>query len=125
MKQEKYVDGFVIVVPKEKLSAYKKDAKFGAKLWMKYGALDYKECIGDDLNAEWIKFTFPKMTKLKEDEVVVFSYITFESKAHRNKVNKLVMSDPSMQGMEDKEMPMDMKRFAYGGFKIIVDGKKN
>ncbi len=126
-KQSKYVDGYVFVVPKNKVSAYRKMAQEGAELWMKQGALAYRECIGDDINPDMGGvhfFPFPKMTKLKENETVWFSYIEYESKAHRNQVNKKVM-----KGMEEyqkehpehmKDMPFDMKRFAYGGFKVEV-----
>ena len=125
----KYVDGFVLVVPKKKLPAYKKMAQEGAKLWMKYGALDYKECVGDDLTPDMGEFkiaTFPQITNLKSDETVVFSYIVFKSKTHRNAVNAKVMKDPSMNDPKNKNkpMPFDMKRMAYGGFKVIVEAKK-
>lgn len=126
MKKQKtaqYVDGFVMVVSKKNLPAYRRMAKVAGKVWMKYGALDYKECVGDDLNPE-MGLPFPKMLKLKENETVVFSYITFESKAHRNSVNAKVMKDPFMNDSKykDEPMPFDMNRMAYGGFKIIVDG---
>lgn len=118
----KYVDGFVLVVPKSKLDAYKKMASEGKKLWMKSGALDYKECIADDMKPKWITFTFPKMAKAKSNEVVFFSYITYKSRAHRDQVNAKVMK--GMDKMKDKPkditMPFDMKRMAYGGFKVVV-----
>lgn len=119
----KYVDGFVLVVPKNKISDYKKMAGFGSKLWRKHGALDYKECMIDDGKPKDIKFTFGKMAKLKKGETVWFSYIVFKSKAHRDQVNKKVMSDPSMNDNKwsNMPMPMDMKRFAYAGFKVMVD----
>ena len=116
-----YVDGFVLVVPKKKIEAYKKMAKEGAKVWMKHGALDYKECIGDDLNPKWAKLTFPSMTKLKKDERVWFSFIVFKSKAHRNKVNAAVMKEFEKDKNTKMIMPFDMKRMAYGGFKAIVE----
>lgn len=122
----KYVDGFVIVVQKKNLAEYRKMAQFGKKIWMKYGALDYKECVGDDLHPKMggmPAMTFPKMTKLKAGETVVFSYIVYKSRAHRDQVNAKVMKDPLMNDpkYKDKPMPFDMKRFAYGGFKVIVD----
>lgn len=124
MKTQKstYVDGFVIPVKKKNLPAYKKMATMGRNLWMKHGAIDYKECVGDDLQPKGIKFTFPKMAKIKSDETVVFSYITYKSKAHRDAVNKKVMSDPAMNDPKYANMPMpfDMKRFAVAGFKVIV-----
>lgn len=119
----KYVDGFVLVVPKKKLAAYKKIAQEAGKIWMKYGALDYKECVGEDLNpgtGEVKTLRFPKMTKAKSDEVVVFSYIVFKSRKHRDQVNAKVMKDPSMSAPKEKD-PFDMKKMAYGGFEVIVD----
>lgn len=117
-----YVDGFVLAVPRAKLATYKKMATWGAKTWMKYGALDYKECMIDDGTPKDVSLPFGKMIKAKPDEVVFFSYIVFESKAHRTAVNKKVMSDPEMLTMAKKypDMPFDMKRFAYGGFKVAV-----
>jgi len=114
----KYVDGFVIPIKKDNLNEYKKMAALGSKIWMEYGALDYYECIGDDLNVPW-GWTFPKMCKLKADETVVFAFIVYKSKAHRNKVNASVMKDPRMS-MEGVKMPFDMKRFATGGFNVII-----
>jgi uncharacterized protein YbaA (DUF1428 family) len=124
MKKQKgnYVDGFVLVVPSKQLAAYKKMAGIGKKVWMKHGALDYKECLIDDGKPKDVKFTFAKMTKLKKGETVWFSYIVYKSRKHRDEVNKKVMKDPSMGGEEWKDvpMPMDMKRFAYAGFKVMV-----
>lgn len=124
-KNEFYVDGFVLVVEKKKLNAYKKMAEIGRDVWMKHGALSYKECVGDDLNPDMggmRVMTFPKLTKLKKGEVVVFSYIVYKSKKHRDEVNKKVMKDSMMneEKWKDKPMPFDMKRMAYGGFKTIV-----
>lgn len=121
----KYVDGFVIAIPKKNLAAYKKMAKMGEELWMKHGALDYKECVGDDLNLDMggMKgLAFPELINRKKNEVVVFSYITFKSRAHRDKVNKKVMEDPMMDDAKykDKPMPFEMNRMAYGGFKVFV-----
>jgi uncharacterized protein YbaA (DUF1428 family) len=118
-----YVDGFAIAVPKNKIKEYTKMAQWGAKTWMKYGALDYKECVGDDLNVKW-GLPFTKLLKLKPNETAVFSYIVYKSRAHRDQVNAKVMKDPMMNDpkMKDKPMPFDMKRMAYGGFKVIVSG---
>lgn len=118
--KEKYVDGFVLVVNKKDVTAYKKMARQAAKIWKKYGAISYKECMGDDLNVKW-GLPFPKMTEAKRNEVVFFSYITYKSKAHRDSVNKKVMADPSMKDCDEKNMPFDMKKMAYGGFKVVVD----
>ena len=121
----RYVDGFVIVVPKKKLPLYRKMAALGGKIWKKHGALEYFECIGDDLNPQGMGtgLTFPKMTKMKPSETVVFSFIVFQSRKHRDQVNAKVMKDPFMNDpkYKDKPMPFDMKRMAYGGFKAIVD----
>lgn len=128
MKKQKagYIDGFVLVVPKKKVQAYRQMAREGLKLWMKYGALRYKECIGDELRPDtqgYPIFYFAKMTKLKKNETVWFSYIEYKSKKHRDFVNKRVMSDSSMQpnnSNQKTKMPFDMKRMAYGGFKVMV-----
>jgi uncharacterized protein YbaA (DUF1428 family) len=116
-----YVDGFVIPIKNKNVKSYKKMAAMGCKMWMKHGALDYFECLGDDLKIKW-GWTFPKMCKLKTGETVVFAFIVYKSKAHRNQVNKKVMSDPNMK-MEGVKMPFDMKRFAMGGFKTLVQAK--
>jgi alkaline phosphatase len=113
MKQ--YVDGFVLVLKKSKLNEYKKMAEAAGKLWMKHGALEYFECVGDDLNPKTMGMKilkFPKMAKTKAGETVVFSFIVYKSKAHRNKVNAKVMND--MSEWKDTPMPFDVKRMAYG-----------
>lgn len=120
MTKGTYVDGFVLVVPKNKISDYKKMAQLGARIWKKYGALDYKECMIDDAKPKGVTFTFQKMAKLKKGETVWFSYIVYKSKKHRDQVNKKVMSDPLMNDPKFADMPMDMKRFACAGFKIVV-----
>jgi uncharacterized protein YbaA (DUF1428 family) len=114
-----YVDGFVLAVPKKKLGAYKKMAQKGAEIWKKHGALEYHECVGDDLSSP-MGVSFKKIMKLKPSETAVFAYIVYRSRADRDRVNKKVMSDPSMSE-GPQEMPFDMKRMAYGGFKGIVD----
>jgi uncharacterized protein YbaA (DUF1428 family) len=122
----KYVDGFVLVVPKKNFAKYRKMAQLGRKTWLKYGALDYKECIGDDIRPKatgGVKpRSFSEMAKAKSGETVWFSFIVFRSKKHRDAVNAKVMKDPEMTGPEwkDKPMPFDMKRFAYGGFRVVV-----
>lgn len=115
-----YVDGFVIPMPKKNLAAYRKMAKEGKQAWLKHGALDYKECVLDDPNMEG-SASFSKMGK--RGEIIVFSYIVFSSKAHRDKVNKLVMkqfSDPEAKNGNGEKMPFDIKRMFYGGFKVLV-----
>ena len=114
-----YVDGFVIPVPKKNVEAYRQIARKAAIVWKEFGALEFRECVGDDLTA---KGGFKKMTKVKPGETVVFSWIVYKSRAHRDRVNAKVMKDPRIAKMMDaKAMPFDMKRMAYGGFKVIVD----
>jgi len=116
-----YVDGFVLPVPKKNLKAYVKMAQAAGKIWKEHGALEFRECAGDDLNVQW-GVPFSKIMKLKPGETVMFSYIVFKSRAHRDRVNAKVMKDPRMDAMmEGKEMPFDVKRMAYGGFKALVD----
>lgn len=116
----KYVDGFVLPVSKDKLDAYKKMAKMGAKMWKKYGALDYKECLADDMESMGTPSLFPRMLKLKPDEVAVFSFVVYKSRAHRDQVMKKVMQDTSMEAYMN-DMPFNMKRMATGGFTVMVD----
>ena len=113
-----YVDGFVLVVPKKKIALYKKIARKAGRIWREHGALDYRECVGDDLKVKF-GLPFPKLTKAKAGETVVFSWIVYKSRAHRDKVNAKVMADKRLK-MEGTEMPFDMKRMAYGGFKTVV-----
>lgn len=122
-----YVDGFVLVVPRKNIANYKKMARLGAKVWKKHGALDYKECMGDDLRVKshggMKPLAFPKLTKQKSGETIWFSYIVYKNRKHRDMVNKKVMSDPIMNDPKWANMPMpfDMKKMAYGGFKVMVD----
>ena len=118
----KYVDGFVVPVPKAKLAAYKRMSRLCAQVWREHGALDYKECVADDVKPG--KFTsFPQSVLLKRGEVVLFSWIGYKSRKHRDAVNKKVMKDPRLQGMMDpKKLPFDGKRMFFGGFKVFVDG---
>jgi uncharacterized protein YbaA (DUF1428 family) len=118
----KYVDGFVLAVPKKNMKAYARMARLGERMWRKYGALDYKECVGDDLKATWAA-PFSRMMKLKRGETVVFSYIVYRSRAHRDRVNAKVMKEMEKTAMP-KDMPFDMKRMVYGGFKVLVEAKK-
>lgn len=119
----KYVDGYVLPVQKKGMRQYRQMAKWGARLWKKYGALEYFECAGDDLNSKWAGIRFPKTVKAKPGETVVFAFVVFKSRAHRDRVNAKVMSDPAMNDpkYKDKPMPFDMKRMAYGGFKALVE----
>lgn len=117
----RYVDGFVVPVPKKKVDAYRKLARKAGKIWMEYGALDYTECIADDVKPGKVT-SFPQSVKLKKDEVVVFSWISFKSRKQRDSINKKVMSDPRLADMMDpKTHPFDGKRMFWGGFKTIVE----
>jgi uncharacterized protein YbaA (DUF1428 family) len=122
MAKGNYVDGFIIPIPKKNTAAYKKMASEGSKVWKKFGALDYKECILDDATPQFVTLTFPKLAKIKPGESVWFSFIVFKSRAHRDSVNKKVMTYFSKKYSEEaiKSMPFDMKRLAFGGFKVIV-----
>ena len=116
-----YVDGFVVPVPKKNLQAYRRMSQKAGKVWREHGAIQYVEAAGDDLE---VKFgtSFKKTMKSKAGETVVFSWIVFKSRAHRDKVNAKVMKDPRLASMmNDKKMPFDVKRMVYGGFKFIVD----
>ncbi|MGH7381975.1 MAG: DUF1428 domain-containing protein [Candidatus Methylomirabilales bacterium] len=116
-----YVDGYVLPVPKKNLQAYRRLAQKAGKIWREHGAIDYKECVGDDLNVKW-GVRFPRAAKVKPGETVVFAWIVFKSRAHRDRVNARVMKDPRIKDMCDpKDMPFDVKRMVYGGFKILVD----
>ena len=117
----RYVDGYVLPVPKKNVHAYRRMAQKAGKIWRQHGALDYKECVGEDLKTQW-GVPFSQMIKLKPGETVVFAYIVFKSRGHRDRVNAKVMKDPRLgAGMQDKPMPFDMKRMVYGGFKVLVD----
>lgn len=115
----KYVDGFVLPIPKKNLTAYLKIARTAGKVWRDHGALEYRECIGEDLNVKMGR-SFPRQLKIKPTETVVFSWILYKSRAHRDRVNAKVMADPRLTGM-DKEMPFDVKRMCYGGFTLSVE----
>lgn len=122
----KYVDGFVLVVPKGKEAEYQKIAEMGRDSWMKHGALQYFECRGDDLKQQEMgdekSRAFPEMSGASADENVWFSFIVFNSKEHRDEVNKKVMEEMSQMDMEGFEMPADMTKMAYGGFEVAVEG---
>jgi uncharacterized protein YbaA (DUF1428 family) len=115
-----YVDGFVLPIPKRNMSAYRRMARKAGKVWREHGALDYVECIADDVKPG--KHTsFPQSVKLKPGEVVWFSYIVYKSRRHRDSVLNKVMSDPRLAKMMDpKTMPFDGKRMFWGGFKVMV-----
>ena len=113
-----YVDGFMLVVSKKKMQIYKSMARKAGKIWREYGALDYRECVGDDLKAPF-GMPFTKLVKTKAGEMVVFSCIVYKSRAHRDEVNAKVMSDTRFRSLT-KEPPFDLKRMAYGGFETLV-----
>ncbi|MGD9868244.1 MAG: DUF1428 domain-containing protein [Hyphomicrobiales bacterium] len=115
-----YVDGFIVPVPKKNLAAYRKLARLAGKVWKDHGALEYRECVADDVKKG--KYTsFPQSVKLKKDETVVFAWIVYKSRKQRDSVNKKVMADPRLASMGMKDVPFDGKRMIYGGFKIAVD----
>jgi uncharacterized protein YbaA (DUF1428 family) len=116
----KYVDGFVIAVPKKNVDAYRKLSRKAGKVWMEYGALEYVETVADDVKPGKTT-SFPQAVKLKADEVVIFSYIAYKSRRDRDRINKKVMADKRISGMNPKDMPFDAKRMIYGGFKSIVE----
>lgn len=117
-----YVDGFVIPLPMKNIAAYKRMATRAAKVWMEHGALEYRECIGEDLQHEGSAImSFPKQLRTKPGETVVFSWITYRSRKHRDQVNAKVLSDPRiLKMMEEKNEPFDSKRMVFGGFGVLL-----
>ncbi len=116
-----YVDGFVVPVPRKRVAEYRRMARTAGKIWMEHGALQFRECMADDVKPGKLT-SFPQSVKVKGDEVVFFSYIVFKSRAERDRVNKKVMTDPRLKAsMENKNPPFDMKRMIWGGFKTLVD----
>lgn len=116
----RYVDGFVLPVPRKNVEAYRRMARKAGKVWRDHGALEYIECVADDVQPGKVT-SFPQSVKLKKGETVVFSYIVYKSRAHRDRVMKKVMSDPRLADMMDpKSMPFDAMRMFWGGFKTIV-----
>jgi uncharacterized protein YbaA (DUF1428 family) len=115
-----YVDGFVLAVPKKNLATYTRLSRAAGKVWREYGALEYRECAGDDLKTK-MGLPFPRLAKAKPGETVVFSWIVYKSRADRDRVNAKVMKDPRITKTMNAPMPFDVKRMAYGGFKVIVD----
>jgi uncharacterized protein YbaA (DUF1428 family) len=116
-----YIDGFVIPLPKKNVNAYRRMAQKAGRVWRDHSALEFRECVGDDLNIK-IGLPFPRGIKTTPGETVLFSYIVYKSRAHRDRVNARVMKDPRLANMMDpKAMPFDVKRMMYGGFKTIVE----
>jgi uncharacterized protein YbaA (DUF1428 family) len=116
----RYGDGYVLPVPRKNLAAYRRMAQKAGKIWREHGALEYRECAGDDLQVKW-GMPFPRALKLKRGETVVFSWIVFKSRADRDRVNAKVMKDPRLKNIDPKTMPFDVKRMVFGGFKTFVD----
>jgi uncharacterized protein YbaA (DUF1428 family) len=118
-----YVDGYVLPLPKKHLKAYRALAQKASKIWMKHGALEYRECVGEDLKVKaGCGVPFPQVSKAKSGETVIFAYVVYKSRAHRDRVNAAVMKDPKLAAMvQGMTMPFDMKRMVYGGFKTIVE----
>ena len=117
----RYVDGFVVPVPKRKIDAYRRMARKAGKIWREHGALEFRECVADDVKRGEVT-SFPRSVSLKRGETVVFSWIVFKSRAHRDRVNAKVMKDPRLaEEMDPKTMPFDGKRMIYGGFEVVVD----
>jgi uncharacterized protein YbaA (DUF1428 family) len=116
-----YVDGYVLPIPTAKLDAYRRIARKAGKIWIEHGALEYHECVGDDVKPGKLT-SFPQAVKLEDGETVVFGWIVFKSKRDRDRINALVMADPRLEAMMDPQsMPFDGKRMFWGGFKSFVD----
>jgi uncharacterized protein YbaA (DUF1428 family) len=114
-----YVDGFVVPVPRKKIPAYRRMSQKAGKIWRSHGALDYRECVGEDLKIKGV-LPFTRLARTKAGETVVFAWILYRSRAHRDRVNAKVMKDPRMKDAMLESMPFDVKRMAYGGFKVFV-----
>lgn len=115
-----YIDGFIVPVPKKNLAAYRAMSRKAGKIWREHGALEYRECVGDDLRIKGT-MSFVSSANAKPNETVVFAWIVYRSRAHRDRVNAKVMKDPRLASMSPETMPFDVKRMAYGGFKVFVD----
>lgn len=116
----RYVDGFLLAVPKRKLQMYRRIAQRAGRVWREHGALEYRECAGDDLKVKF-GMSFARTAKLKAGETAVFSWIVYKSRAHRDRVNAKVMQDVRMQKLMKDPMPFDLRRMSYGGFNVLVD----
>jgi uncharacterized protein YbaA (DUF1428 family) len=115
----RYVDGFVLPLPKKNVEAYRKMAGLAGQVWREHGALEYVECIADDVQPGEVT-SFPQSVKLQDDETVVFAWIVYESRAERDRINEAVMKDPRIAGMDPQDMPLDGKRMFWGGFQELV-----
>ena len=114
-----YVDGYVLPIPKDKIPDYEKMARLAGQIWVEHGALEYRECVGDDLDIQEL-VPFPQLVQAKPDETVVFAWIVFESRERRDEINAKVMADPRLAGMGPENSPFDHRRMAFGGFKVLV-----
>lgn len=115
-----YVDGFVLAIPKRKVDSYRRISRAAGKVWKEHGALEYRECVGDDLNLK-MGVPFPRLARVKPGETVVFSWIVYKSRAARDRINARVMKDPRIAKSMTEPMPFDVKRMTMGGFRVIVD----
>ena len=115
-----YVDGFIVPVPKRRVAEYRRMARKAGKIWMEYGALEFRECIADDVKPGKLT-SFPQSVNLEDGETVVFAYIVYKSREHRDEVNAKVMADPRIANMDPADMPFDGKRMVYGGFDTLVE----
>ncbi|MGK2925479.1 MAG: DUF1428 domain-containing protein [Lysobacterales bacterium] len=116
----RYVDGFVVPVPKANLEAYRELAELGSRVWREHGALEYVECVADDVKPGKLT-SFPQSVQLEDDETVVFAWIVYESRAERDRINQLAMNDPRLAGMNPQNMPFDAKRMFWGGFEVMIE----
>jgi uncharacterized protein YbaA (DUF1428 family) len=116
----RYVDGFIVPVPKANLDAYQELAKLAGRIWREHGALEYIECVADDVKPGTLT-SFPQSVQLKDDETVVFAWIVYASRAERDRINELAMNDPRLAGVNPENMPFDGKRMFWGGFEVLVE----
>jgi uncharacterized protein YbaA (DUF1428 family) len=116
----RYVDGFVLPIAKKNVAAYRRIARKASKIWREYGALEYRECVGDDLKVKGV-VPFPRLARCRPGETVVFAWIVYRSRADRDRITAKIMKDPRLAAMGSKSMPFDVKRMAYGGFAVLVD----
>ena len=115
-----YVDGYVIPIPRRGVQAYRRIARKAGRIWREHGALEFRECVGDDLKVKGL-VAFPRLARARRGETVLFSWVVYRSRADRDRVNKKVLKDPRIARMSNEDMPFDMRRMAYGGFKVLVD----
>ena len=117
----RYIDGFVVPLPTKNVAAYRRMARKAGKIWREHGALEYRECVGDDVRIKGV-VSFPRLARAKKGETVVFAWIVYKSRAHRDRVNAKIMKDPRIASMcKPEDMPFDMKRMAFGGFRVLVE----